>query len=393
MTTDPLRAALVCDLVEEYWPSMDLFGEMILEHLRGEHAGAVAATRVCPPFRGRLTHWPLVRGRRLARNTDRLLNRFWDYPRALGRLARQGGFDLFHIIDHSYSQLVHALPPDRTVVTCHDLDTFRCLLDPAHEPRPRWFRALAQRTLAGLQKAAVVICDSEATRSAVRAHDLVPESRLRTVYAGIAPEFKADANTTDDAAAARLLGPADPHGPPELLHVGSNIPRKRIDVLLETFAAVRRARPDARLIKVGGPLEPNQNRHARALGIADAIVALPFLNRATLAVVYRRATLVLQPSAAEGFGLPLAEALACGAAVLASDIPVLREIGGDAVVYCPPGDTPAWARAALELLDQRQAQTETWLARRAAGIARSTRFTWSAHVKQVVDIYAGLPRD
>jgi glycosyltransferase involved in cell wall biosynthesis len=390
MTARLLRLAVVCDFAEEGWPSMDLFGDMIVNYLAREHAGQVAVTRVCPPFRARLTRWPLVRRHGVARNADRLLNRFWDYPRSLGRLARGGQFDLFHIVDHSYSQLAHVLPAGRTVITCHDLDTFRCLLDPEREPRPRWFRAMARRVLSGLQKAATVVCDSEATRQSVRAHDLVPESRLRTVHAGIAPEFQAEPDPAADAEVARLLGPADPQSPPELLHVGSNIARKRIDVLLETFAAVRLAVPSARLIKIGGALEPDQDRQARALGVADAIVVLPFLDRALLAAIYRRAALLLQPSAAEGFGLPVAEALACGTPVLASDLPVLREVGGEAAVYRAVGDLPAWSAAALDLITERQAQNEAWHARRAAGVARAALFTWPAYARALVGIYKSI---
>jgi glycosyltransferase involved in cell wall biosynthesis len=389
ITTRPLRLALVCDLVEEGWPSMDLFGDMILEHLQNEHADHVAVTRVCPPLRNRLTRWPLVGRHRSARNADRLLNRFWDYPQVLGGLARQGRFDLFHIVDHSYSQLVHEFPAGRTIVTCHDLDTFRCLLEPKREPRPRWFRAMARRVLSGFQKAAMVVCNSETTRQTVRAYNLVPESRLRTVHAGIAPEFRAEPDPIADAEVAARLGPANPEGPPELLHVGSNIARKRIDVLLETFAAVRRAVPGARLIKVGSAFEPDQERQAHALGIADAIV-FPFLNRATLAAVYRRAALVLQPSAAEGFGLPVAEALACGAPVLASDLPALQEVGGDAAVYRAVGELAAWSEAALALLAERQCGNDAWHARLSAGMARASLFTWPAHARALVGIYNSI---
>src|SRR5207237_3958855 len=133
----------------------------------------VAATRVRPAFRRRFARLPAAGKGRGARNADRLINRLVDYPLALRRLAGRGGFDLFHVVDHSYSQLVHVLPADRAVLTCHDLNTFRCLLEPEREPRPYWFRAMARRVLAGLQKAAVVVCDSDATRQALRAHDLV----------------------------------------------------------------------------------------------------------------------------------------------------------------------------------------------------------------------------
>jgi glycosyltransferase involved in cell wall biosynthesis len=383
----PLRLAVARDYPEEGWPSMDLVGRMILDHLAARHAGAVAARDVRPPFRRRLTRWPPAGRRRAARNADRLLNRLVDYPRALKRRARADAFDLLHVVDHSYSQLVHAAPPGRAVVTCHDLDTFACLLEPARHPRPLWFRAMTRRILAGLQRAAAIACDTEATAAALRAHGLVDPARLHVVPLGLDPACSPAPDPAADAAAARLLGPADPQGPPALLHVGSTVPRKRIDVLLAVVAAARREYPDARLIRVGGPLEPAQERLARSLGLADAVVTLPFLDRATLAAVYRRAALVLQPSAAEGFGLPVAEALACGTPVLASDLPALREVGGAAACYRPVGAVAAWAAAAGELLEQHRRRDAAWHARRAAGLAHAARFGWPAHVDRLVAIY------
>ncbi|MDR3638976.1 MAG: glycosyltransferase family 1 protein [Isosphaeraceae bacterium] len=391
--TRPLRVAVVRDYPEEGWASMDLTGEMMLTHLSRECAGDVEAVDVCPPFRHRLTRWPVVRGLRASRNVDRLLNRFGDYPRALHAAVRAGGFDLYHLVDHSYSQLVHELPPGRAVVTCHDLDTFRCLLEPEREPRPRWFRAMAGRTLAGLKKAAAVVCNSETTRRAILAHDLVPESRLHLAWVGVAPEFSAAPDPSADAEAARWLGPVVPGAPPDLLHVGSTIPRKRIDLLLEIFAALRRAYPGARLIKAGAGLNAEQERLAETLGVADAIVRLPFFapgERGVLAAVYRRASLVVQPSDAEGFGLPVAEALACGATVLASDLPALREVGGDAAVYRPVGDIAGWVEAAAVLLDERVQQSPAWHARHEAGLARASLFQWPRHARQLADIYRAV---
>lgn len=385
--TRPWRVAVVRDYPEEGWASMDLTAEMMLAHL-GEQE--IEAVDVCPPFRHRLTRWPVVKRVRQARNADRLRNRFGDYPRALRRLVRGGGFDLYHLADHSYSQLVHVLPPERTVVTCHDLDTFRCLLEPKREPRPPWFRAMAGRTLAGFQKAAAIVCNSETTRRAILKHGLVPESRLHLAWVGVAPEFSAVPDPAADAEAVRWLGPVVPGGPPDLLHVGSTIPRKRIDLLLAIFAAMRRAFPGARLIKAGGGLRPEQQRQAEALGVADAIVTLPFFasgERGTLAAVYRRAALVLQPSEAEGFGLPVAEALACGAAVLASDLRALREVGGDAVEYRPVGDIAAWTEAAVILLHERAGRAPVWQARREAGLQRAALFQWSRHAKELGAIY------
>lgn len=386
---NPTRLAVVCDYPEEGWPSMDLMGEMILSHLERGYVEQVAPTRVCPSYRHRLTRWPVLRRLGVARNADRVLNRFWDYPRALAPYGSRGEFDLYHVVDHSYAQLVHVIPTGRSVVTCHDLDTFRCLLEPEREPRPGWFRALARRTLAGLQQAAAVVCDSVATQNALLAHDLVPEARLRVIYPGAHPECTTDPDPAADAEAVRLLGPIDSDAPPDLFHVGSTIPRKRIDVLLATFAAIRRVHPGARLIRAGGPLGLEHEQQARELGVHESIVSLPFCSRAVLAAVYRRASLVLMPSEAEGFGLPVAEALACGAPLLASDLPVLREVGGDAPVYRPVADLAGWSEGALSLLAERHDETGR-RARRSRGLAQARHFAWTYHAEQLVSLYREL---
>lgn len=385
-----IRLALLCDYLEEGWPSMDLVGEMISAHLASGHADEVSVDRVIPPFQPRAARLPGVGRSGAARNVDRLLNRLHDYPRIARRLR---GHDLFHLVDHSYSQVVHALPPGRAVVTCHDLDTFRCLLEPAAEPRPRWFRAMTRKILTGLQQAAAVACDSEATRAAILRHGLLPPERLHVVYLAVHPECSPEPDPEADARAARLLGPIDPTAGPDLIHVGSNIPRKRVDVLLRVFTEVRRAHPRARLLKVGGALTPAQAELARDLGITDALLVLPFFSprdprdRATLAAVYRRSSLALQPSDAEGFGLPVAEALACGVPVLASDLPVLREVGGPPAEYAPVGDVPSWTSSALRLL----AEAPSALAsRRADGLSHAARFRWTTHVSQLLAIYRSL---
>jgi glycosyltransferase involved in cell wall biosynthesis len=378
----PIRVAVLCDYAEEGWMSMDLVGSMIVEHLNRLPGGEVEAVPVVPPFRSRM-------GRRssFARNADRMLNRHVDYPRLARGLAKGGGFDLYHVVDHSYAHLVGALPRGRSVVTCHDLDAFRCLLEPKTEPRPAWFRALASRTMRGLRAAAFVAADSDATRRALVDRGIVAEDRVRTVHLGTYPECSPEPDPVAEAEAARLLGPP---GGPELLHVGSNIPRKRVDVLLDVFEGIRRVIPGARLIKVGGALPPDLAARADRLGIAPSIATLPPLSptsqadRATLAAVYRRAALVLQPSEAEGFGLPVAEALACAAPVLASDIPVLREVAGDAAEYREVGNVPAWIAVALGMLGE---GAEGRRDRRAAGLERAGRYDWIAHVEALMAIY------
>ncbi|WP_435022613.1 glycosyltransferase (plasmid) [Tundrisphaera sp. TA3] len=370
------RLAILTDFPEEGWPSMDLCGDMLLDHLPRQGPLATEPARLCPKFRPVAARVPILGRRGAAFNADRLFNRFVAYPRHLLRSAHC--FDLFHVADHTYAQLVHGLPAGRAGVYCHDLDAFRCLIDGSADPRPRWFRALARRILDGMRKAAVVFHNTDEVGGQIRRYGLVDPDRLVHAPLGVAPEFAADGARTPER--PRWL--ADLGGRPLLLHVGSCIPRKRIDVLLDVVAAIRRRHPDARLVKVGGTWTSDQRARMARLALDGEIIHVHGLTRAELAAVYRRVQVVLVPSEAEGFGLPVIEALACGAAVAASDLPALREAGGPAAGYAPVGDVAAWAGLISGWLEDPAAPPS-----RAARLAWASRFTWKAHAEAVARAY------
>jgi glycosyltransferase involved in cell wall biosynthesis len=355
---------------------MDLCAEMLLAGLQRQ-AGRVRAARVCPPFRRRLSGLPWAGRRRWAFNADRLMNRFWDYPRHLRRCA--GRFDLFHICDHSYAQLAEVLPAGRTGVFCHDLDAFRCLLEPHREPRPRWFRLMMGKVLRGLQKAAVVFHTTAAVRDQIEQHGLVDPARLFHTPNGISPEFTPEPAEEETEPVPGL------NGRPYILHVGSCIPRKRIDVLLEVFAGVRRHFPGLALVQGGGLWTDGQREQIGRLGVGGDVLQVRALERTALAALYRRAAVVLQPSEAEGFGLPVIEALACGSAVVASDIPVLREVGGPACTFCEVANVQEWAEAVGRLLTDPGAGPG-----KATRLAWAKRFSWEAQAQTMLDAYRRL---
>lgn len=376
------RVAVICDLLEEKWPSMDLVGEMLFKYLQTDHSDSIAATRICPSMRRRLT---LVRnGAGSLFNADRFLNRFWDYPQWLRR--RREEFDLFHVVDHSYGQLVHQLPSHRTVVTCHDLDAFRCILKSQDGHRSSLFKMMQEYVLAGFCKAGRVACVSRATRDELLNYGLFPPERVVVVPNGVHPVFGQDPDPYADAEVARSLGPRSANAV-DILHVGSTIPRKRIDVLLRIVAVVREEFKEARLIRVGGDFTAAQRDLVRQLDLGESIIVLPFMQRAVLAAVYRRAAVLLLPSESEGFGLPVVEAMASGTPVVASDLPALREVGGEAATYCRVADVPSWSASCLELLYERREQRDQWSARRAAGIARAANYSWAEYTRRMVAMY------
>jgi glycosyltransferase involved in cell wall biosynthesis len=371
--------AILTDFREEGWRSMDLCGDMLVDHLPRDGPFAVEAARLCPPFHRLATRLPVVGPRRAALNADRLLNRFILFPRYARRAVRR--FDLFHVADHSYGQLVHALPAGRTGVYCHDVDPFRCLFDKDAYPRPQWFRAMSRRILSGLRNAAVVFHNTEAVGEEIRRAGLIDPDRLVHAPLGVAPEFTP--GTTPPAVELPWL--AELGERPWVLHVGTCNKRKRIDVLLDTVAAVRETVPDLRLVKVGGEWTADHRESITRLGLHGAITHVCGLTRAELAEVYRRAAVVLVPSEAEGFGLPVIEALACGAVVVASDIPALREAGGPAAAFVRVGDVGAWSNLVAKLLTDSAAAPP-----RADRLAWAGRFTWTAHAEIIARMYHRL---
>lgn len=388
------RVAVVCDLVEENWPSMDLVAEMLVSSLQDGHGQAVGVARVCPPMRWRVSSPPVAEGNggrpsasasgTLRFNIDRALNRFFDYPFLLRRT--RDDFDLFHVVDHSYGHLVHHLPPERTVLTCHDLHTFQALLDPERSVRSRAFRMMTRHILSGMRKAARIVFDTSAVRDAALARGLVTPEQARVVPLGVHSAYSAAPDPVADREVERLLGPirADV---PEVLHVGGTFARKRIDLVLRVFAQVRRLVPEARLVRVGGDFTGEQRELAKRLELDGSVVVLPFLERETVAAVYRRAALVILPSEEEGFGLPVLEAMTCGTPVVASDLPVLREVGGEAAVYLPVGGVEEWGATIGRLLAERRSDPGAWERRRRAGEAQAAKFTWDEYARNMVGIY------
>jgi glycosyltransferase involved in cell wall biosynthesis len=85
--------------------------------------------------------------------------------------------------------------------------------------------------------------------------------------------------------------------------------------------------------------------------------------------------------------LPLVEALACGTPVVASDIPVLREVAADAAEYCGVADVAAWSRTILALIAERDGAADAWQGRKARGVARASQFSWSTYTAAVVSLY------
>ncbi len=166
-----------------------------------------------------------------------------------------------------------------------------------------------------------------------------------------------------------------------LLHVGARRPHKNVATIV---AALAQMDDDVHLVLVGtvdDRVPDPVPDLARSLGVGRRLIHLPRVSDSDLLSLYAGARGFLYPSLIEGFGLPLLEAMAAGTPVIASDIPVFREIGGDAAILVSPHDPRAWAAAVKQLDDP--ARRERLIAH---GREAAARATWKETANQLMAI-------
>lgn len=279
---------------------------------------------------------------------------------------------LLHSVDH----VAPAWRAWRSVVTLHDL---AFLISP--ETHTAASRAYYAATGASVRSAERVIAVSQRTASdAIRLLGVDP-ARIRVVHEAAAPTYGPRTAAQFDQVAQRLqLDKARPYA----LFVGTLEPRKNLPLLLEAFGLLQR-RVDAQLFIVGarGWLdEPIFVAHARS-GLGDAARFLGKLAEDELAVLYSHASVFVLPSLYEGFGLPVLEAMACGAPVVSSNAGPLPEVAGDAAMLLSPEDPGAWANALYQVLSD----TRLANALREKGFARARQFSWERAAHATREVY------
>jgi glycosyltransferase involved in cell wall biosynthesis len=153
-------------------------------------------------------------------------------------------------------------------------------------------------------------------------------------------------------------------------------------MLLDAFTMVRRTHPNVQLVIAGDDRRHPEVRQAAA-ALPEGSVVLPGrLPESAVPDLYRGAAVVVLPSKAEGFGLPVIEAMACGVPVICSDLPVLREIADGVATFCDPNDPAAFARAIVQTLD-----APSTARTRQLGVERAGSFTWGRSARQTVEAY------
>ncbi len=222
----------------------------------------------------------------------------------------------------------------------------------------------------GIARYEAVLVNSEYTRAQVVAHTATDPARITVVPLGF------DRGTFHPAAVDRSTLRTSVGLPGDarvVFHLSSGEPRKNLPRLMRAFARVAHAQPDVFFVKGGGTLNPGARNDvlalAAALGVEDRVRVLPTLDETGLADWYRACDVFALPSLAEGFGLPVLEAQACGTRVVTSSDTALGEIAGPLCDTADPRSEDAIQHALATALgkqapsDQLLAESGEWLAR------------------------------
>ncbi|HET8653173.1 MAG TPA: glycosyltransferase family 1 protein [Gaiellaceae bacterium] len=342
-------------------------GNYVLGMLRGlAEAGpdheVVAFSAVAPPGRRRIEQ--ALAGVPVSKRFVVVPPKSHWWRTAWSRLGRgpvewlAGELDVFHFSDWMY-------PPQRggiRATTIHDLFPLR---------HPDWVHPQTLRMHSRKYEHAARTCDVIVVNSEFTAGEVVellgfPRERICVAHPALGPSFVPE-------------GPRLELGGPYVLTVATLERRKNLETLLESMPLVRERHPELRLAVVGAPGWQGPTLDA------EGVLPLGYVPDDDLAALYRGAEVFVYPSRFEGFGMPIVEAMACGAPVVASAHRSLDEASGEAAVRADPDSAEAIATAIEEAVDGH----EPLIAR---GLEHARRFTAHAQGEAVLKGYEGASR-
>lgn len=250
------------------------------------------------------------------------------------------------------------------VVTIHDMG-----LVTLRDSHP-WTKRLYTRRLTPLvaHKARLIITNSEYSKWQIVRHLGISEDRIRVTPLAAGPEFRP----------VPVRPPA-----PYFLYVGNLEPRKNLHRLVEAFARI--PQKDHELVIVGNPwYHGEEAKHkAKSLGIDGRVKFPGYVPREDLPGLFSGATAFVYPSLLEGFGLPVVEAMACGAPVITSNNSSMKEIGEGAALLVDPRSVSELTDALSRVAEDDGYRSE--LSRK--GIARAAQFSWQETANRTLAVY------
>jgi len=283
------------------------------------------------------------------------------------------GLNLFHAPGF-------AMPPlgaPRHVFTLHDLTVLSHPHCHTLDNRVRTLASIAEALVRG----ATILAVSTATKEEIVRLLALPSGTVEFVPPLLNPIFRVAGDRDADAGAAARLGVREPY----VLAVASLEPRKNFGRLLDAWKSLGGATGANQLVVVAaeGWRQGRVRRQLERMTGDGSVVKVGHVAEETLAALYRRSKVFVFPSLAEGFGLPVAEAMACGAPVVTSKASSMPEVAGDAALLVDPEETDEIAAAIERLLGDPDLRRRL----RDRGLERARSFSRQALVPRLFEVY------
>ncbi|MCC7206559.1 MAG: glycosyltransferase family 4 protein [Anaerolineae bacterium] len=287
-----------------------------------------------------------------------------------------GPLRLYHATDFTLPPVRRGAP---TLLTVHDLSFVR--VPGAASPS---LKAYLDRVVPrSVYRADHVLADSQATKDDLVALYRTPPEKVTVLLSGVHARFR----PTHDATLRARYGIGER---PFVLAVGTVQPRKNYERLMRALAGLPDSLSEVQLVIAGGRgwLEGPIYAAVEALGLRDRVHFIGFAADEDLPALYTAARCLAFPSLYEGFGLPILEAMACGAPVLTSNVSSLVEVAGDAAVLVDPHSEASIRDGLARIL------TDDSLRERlvADGFRQAAAFTWARAAAHLRDLYARFAR-
>lgn len=308
------------------------------------------------------------------RTVDSGVRRVWDEQFSARRECESAGADAMHYTANhgNYFRTV------RSVLTVHDLSFFR---------NPKWFRfnrgLYYSRSVArSCATASRIISVSQATADDLMKYLGVEASRIDVVHSGIDAAFRPESAEAHEHVRKKYKLPEA-----FFLYVGTHEPRKNLVRLVQAWTRIA-PKVEMDLVIAGRTGWKNREFHAACTECAhqDRLHFPGYIDDEDLPALLSSARALVWPSLWEGFGWPPLEALACGTAVITSNVSSMPEVVGESAILVDPYDTGAIADAMLTIAEDSGLRERLG----AAGPKRAANFSWERTAQQTLDSYRKL---
>lgn len=295
----------------------------------------------------------------------------WQQLRLPKRLD-QGDLDLF------WSPLM-TLPlrcPVPAVVTVHDLTAV--LMSENHNIKVRW--SIMPFLRSSLERADRLVAISRATADDLAFHFPQVARKIRVIYSGVDPEFRPGTRQEIEATREELRTPDG-----YILYAGTLEPRKNLGAVLDAWEMLRMDDPAVPPLLLAGPYGwGSRDLMRRIESLAPlGVRVLGHVDRAQLVRIFQAATVFVFPSFYEGFGLPPAEAMACGIPTVVSNVSSLPEVVGDAGIKVEPTDPGELMMAIRKLLESPARREEL----RGRSLEQAALFRWERTADEMEEVF------